>query len=248
MKFHFIVVGRNGPQWVRPCLESIAAQRTHSFDVHVIDDASDDPEQPRLVKEICESYGWDYTLNTKRMGAMYNQFQAWNSFSPRGDDVMVWVDLDDRLAHRNVLNVLSAAYRQGMYVTYGSYTPDPPSATCPPVREYPMAIMRAGTLREHIRHGGGLRFNHLRTVSWRVLQHITADDCKDSDGEWFQTAADAAVMIPALELAGWRYRRLEDVLYIYTSDNPLSDWRISPGQLNKDHAEILKKEPKARIR
>lgn len=249
MKYHFIVCGRDCFPWVKACLTSIASQLEGPFDVMVVDDASEDERQPKFIAEWCEKMEWGYRLNDERLGAMANQFWAWSELGKDAtdDDVFIWVDLDDRLAHHHVIRVLRVYYRRGAWMTYGSYMPYPPSKTCPPVRPYPPSILKTGNVRDFIQKGGGLRFNHLRTVSWKILKHITEEDCKDDNGDWLMTGCDAAVMIPAIELAGQHCMMITDRLYVYNSGNPASDWRVDASQVNADHAVILAKTPKLRL-
>jgi len=248
MRYLFVVCGHNGKKWVTPCLDSIASQRKTNFQVCVVDDASTEQGQADLIRSYCDEKGWISIVNEERKGSMFNQAAAWNAMEPEGEDVIVWVDLDDRLAHNNVLNILEPHYRHGALVTYGSYTPDPPSATCPIPRAYPRLVSVQGSHRDFMRKGGGVLYNHLRTVNWKVLKHLTLEDLQDDEGNWFMSAPDAAVMLPCLELAGLRGRYLSEVLYTYNSENPQSEWRRWPGKVNTDHQQIIARPCKKPLR
>ncbi len=235
MKFNFVVTGRNCLQWVGPCLDSIAAQKDQDFDVCIVDDASDEMIQRDIVRRYAHEYKWALIQNETRQGAMFNQYTAWNALAPNDGDVVVWVDLDDRLAHANVLNVLRRHYDDGALMTYGSYTPDPPSSTCLQAAPYPEWVVK----NRYHRGYHQFLFNHLRTVSWDVLRRIDEREFRDHEGKWFMSACDAAVMMPAMEIAGERCHVIDEILYIYTSDNSYSDWRIQPERVNIDHDTIL---------
>lgn len=249
MRFLFVVTGRNCEDQVIGSLTSIADQKgDHDYAVAVVDDASTD-RTGEAVKNFCDGRpGWDYTLNDSRVGAMRNQWDAWHSFDAKLDDVVVWVDADDRLAHADVLNVLAMRYGQTRaLLTYGSYKPHPASSTCPPARPYPAEVAEKRAFRQWIREGRGIWHNHLRTISYEVLGQITEEDCKDDRGEWWMTGPDMATYLVALELAGSRSVFLADVLYEYYSAGPEAEWRAVPDTVRKNHQEMLAREPKVPV-
>lgn len=249
MAFLVVTVGRNCAPFAARCLDSLAAQQDQDFRVHVIDDASDDgtAEVVREWAQLNAPEHFAFQFNAESVGAMRNQRDAWLAMEPADGDVVVWVDLDDRLAHEHALSVVAEHYRTGALVTYGNYTSDPYSDTCPRVRPYPAAVfphLRAAIRERQV----GLWFNHLRTVSWSVLGLLTDADLQDDDGNWWSTGPDGAVMIPALELAGpERTTVIDQTLLVYTSDNPLSEWRRWPEQVNRDHAQMLARPSKVRL-
>lgn len=242
MRFLIVCVGRNCEPWALRSMQSIAEQRHHDVDVFVIDDASTDGTG-EIVADFCTDAGWRYRINDESVGAMRNQYDAWTGLDGRPGDVVVWVDLDDRLAHPDALEVVAQRYVDGALLTYGSYAPDPPSATCPSVLAYPQQVVRRGLVRQFTLRNG-IRFNHLRTVSWDVMRHISVKDCQTRKGEWFKAGPDCAVMIPALELAGTRHAVIDEVLYLYTSDNEFSEWRRWPTEVNVAHRDVLTRQPR----
>lgn len=259
MRMLVVCVGRNCAPFALASLESIAAQSYRNMRVAVVDDASDDGTAD-VVESFCAGRpGWVHQCNTSRVGAMTNQHTAWSSLDPSDDDVVVWCDLDDRLTGPDVLQRLSAVYgRRGVWLTYGNYAPghshDGPCDdrcscwTCPPVRPYPRQVLLRGRLRQYIRAGGGFRYNHLRTVQYRLLRRLTVEDMQDDDGNWWTSGPDAAVMIPCLEMAGTRHRVLTDVLLRYTADNPQSEWRTIVDTVRTNHAQMLARDPKPLLR
>ena len=246
MRFLFVVVGRNCEPWAQDCLDSIAALQGPAYSVCVVDDASTD-KTADICAPYCDEQGWLFIRNTERVGAMANQVTAWLALEPDPDDVVVWVDLDDKLAHPDVLSVLARTYRKGALLSYGSYRSEPHSPTCPPAKPYRREIIRANAYRD-VKRSGGLLYNHLRTVSWRVLSRLKDEDFRDDAGEWWQTGPDAAVMLPCLELAGPRHAFLRDVLYCYTSSSPAAEWRLVPELVNANHRQMLARPPKNRMR
>lgn len=235
MKFKVVMSGRNCFDFLPRSLASVAAQ-SGDFDVCVVDDGSTDQRQPEFVQQFCEERGWDYLLKPIRTGPMHSQVQAIQRLNPQDDDVIVWVDADDRLAPVNVFDTLSKYYAEGALMTYGSYRSSPHSSTCIQGEPYPDECVEANDYRNA--RIWGFRFNHLRTVSWQIFQHLTDADFM-MNGQYMTAVCDAAVMVPSLELCGGRYAFIPDQLYIYSSDNMESEWRKTPKLVNQYHGYIM---------
>ena len=240
MRFKFVVAGVNHQKWLPTCLQSIAEQTVKDFDVVVIDDATPDQNFRDWIRDWCTELGWLPILHEENRGAMYSQVHGISELHCEPEDVLVWVDGDDRLAHANVLERLLYHYRDDTKLTYGQYRSEPFSPTCSPARPYPSEVVASNGYRMFGLSGGGLLFNHLRTAKFELFSQLEELDFKDHEGNWFKSAADAAVMIPCMELADGRLKCLEEILYVYNSENPQSDWRIQPKQVNSDHDIILR--------
>lgn len=240
--FLVVAVGRGHPEWIREALDSIASQ-TSSVRVHVVEDAGDQPAR-QMVAEIATHHGWDYTLRGEQQFALANQVHAWRTLEPNDDDdVIVFVDLDDRLADPDALQIVADAYAAGALMTYGSYRPfpaeDPNAATCRPAARYP-AHIRAG---RSYRQADLQHFNHLRTISWRLLKHLTDEDLRDDHGRYFRANTDRAVMWPCLEMADDRVAFIPQVLYEYRCDSSDAVWRTDKQRLIEEN-EQLRNRPK----
>ena len=253
MKFHFVVTTRNAAKWTERCLRSLMSQKGQTFTINFVDDASDDGTAD-IAEALLENerLAWPWVAYTfvprgVRVGAPPNQCEAIRMARPDPDDVIVIVDGDDYLAHDNVLNVLAGVYADdAVEMTYGSYEPDPPSPTCPAVLPYPPEVARQRSFREHTRVHGCL-FNHLRTFRYRLFAQIDQEkNFKWPDGTWFDFGVDFAFMMPLLELAGENYRFIPDVLLMYNSENPASDWRRSASEADRVHHYVLADLPPVR--
>ncbi len=249
MRFHIITAAYESPAWIRGCLESVANQTHRDFKVCVVDDCSPSEEQRLIIKEICEREGenWQYIFNEEKKTTLQNQVMAIRSLNPDPEDVIVFVDGDDRLAHDRVLERLVEHYSDGTLLTYGNYKSEPFSPTCAPPRQYPPDVVRRRSYREFARTGG-IWFNHLRTFRAVLFQQLDDSDFQDDSGRWLQAGPDSALMMPCMELAGNRMKVLSEILYIYNSDNPISDWRRWPRQVDADHDIILRKPKKDVLR
>lgn len=244
--FHAIVAGRNCENWVVRCLDSLASQRRPFDTIQVTDDASTDRTFSTVTNWVGEQAPdvqarVNAVRRGQRLGALRNQCDMIDRANPDPDDVLVFVDLDDRLAHSMVTIKLEAEYaRPELDCTYGQYAPSPPSNTCQQARPYPHQVVAQRNYRSFAAQAGGILFNHLRTFRYRVFSQIDRDlNFCWPDGTWFQTCCDTAMMIPVLELAR-EHRVLDEVLYTYNSINPLSDWRQNAAEIDRTHGYILR--------
>lgn len=239
MKYLIVSVSRNAAPWLDASLASVAQQVDQPFKVCVIDDASDDGRSPEIIRGYCEDNGWGYHLNTERRGAMFNQCLAIDTLAPDPDDVIVIVDGDDRLAHPNVLNRLQVEYADPrVQLTYGNYTSDPFSATCVPARPYPPEVIARRSFRKVI-YTVGVIYNHLRTFRAGPFMALDRNQrFRWPNGEWFDCCPDGAVMLPLLEMVGPDHRFIDEVLYLYTSTNPTSEWRERPRRIDETYRYI----------
>lgn len=244
MTFKVISVGWSCASFIERTLESIERQTVQDFEVCIIDDATEDPEQARIIREWCDTRDngrWRYQINTERRNQVRNQHDALLVLAPADDDIVVWLDLDgDQLAHERVFEVLTEAYADGTLLTYGSYKPVPDPGTTTPATPFPEAVVKTNTYRtEALRHG--CHFNHLRTMSGLIARHIPVAQFKWKDGRWYDHGADYIFMLAGLELAGGRYKCLPDVLMHYNHANPLADYLSHPAETSKCVMDFLKR-------
>lgn len=248
MTFKIVCAGWKCAGWWQQTLQSIDDQTVEDWDVWVVYDGGDD-EGP-AISQWCEAHGqrWNVTLTTKQQFAVQNQVEAIAALAPADDDVVVFLDLDgDQLAHPEVLAHLRVYYGDDTLVTYGSYRPVPYVATCSPAVPFPPEVVEANAYREHMLAGGGCCFNHLRTMKGRVAKAIPADRFRWSDGRWHQGGTDYIFMTAALELAGGRYKCIEEVLLLYNHANPNADNLSHPAVADACTQDTLRRPPLERL-
>lgn len=236
-------------------LASISNQTDTDYDVFVVDDATEDVRQKETIEWWANtaiqvhSKSWRYRINTEKKWALRNQVEAIELLEPDDDDVIVFLDLDgDQLAHPNVLAHLRAAYdSEDLLVTYGNYTPVPFAETCPLAVPFPDHVVRDSTYRQEILARGS-HFNHLRTMKGKVFKAIPRDYFfYRGTGEWLDGGTDYAFMVPALELAGGRYKCFGEVLCIYNNANPYADYIMRGAEANRAVLDSLARPPLAPI-
>lgn len=251
MNYRVVTTVRNTPEHLNRCLESIAAQQYPDFSVCVVDDASTD-DTPDVARAWCEAHGWTFIGQDRRRGALWNQVTAIHALCDHPDDVVVWVDGDDRLLRTDTFQVLDNYYADpAVRMTFGSYVAEPPDSGCSPARPFPRSVIRQNSYRRFTlpkRYGGlggGHATNHLRTAQWRLLRHLTEADFTDDRGEWFRNTPDVVIMIPCLELAGpGGHRFVSEELIAYTSNLPSAEWRQIPRDVDAVNLCVLRRPPK----
>lgn len=233
INFRILSVGWDCPNDMFQTLRSIEAQTYAHYSVHIVDDASPEP-QPSLIKEWVDSHDerWTCDLANPRRGIVQNQYLGVRALEPDDEDVIVFLDLDgDRFIHARVLERLNDVYESSnTLMTYGSYrnVSDPEAMPMSSVTPYPQWVVDLNAYRTYTIEYG-TRFNHLRTVKWKVLKRIPLHYYKWPDGAWLQHGSDYLVMMGSLEISGGRYQCLEDVLVLYNDRQPHPD--------NKSHLE-----------
>lgn len=246
VKFHIITAVWNAAPFFQGYADSILSQQDN-YTVTVADDASTDGTTG-IAEKICAENGWTFIARDANRGVPYQHYSATHFHQWPDDDVFVFVDGDDRLAPR-ALRRLRQHYDSdpGLQLTYGQYRSDPYSDTCSLAGEYPQDVIDRRAYREHSLLGRGIPWNHLRTVRCGLFYQLGIQDFQFENGEWYTMSGDAAVMYPCLELAGDNFKFIPDVLYIYNSENPLSEWRKAPREGDRVHQDVLHRRPKVEV-
>lgn len=243
--YQLIVAGYNCYQYAERCLDSIAAQTLTDYNVCVVNDASTDERMEPFLRAYCDERGWIFHNREVNAGALRSQHEGIMLLAPQDGDVIVWVDMDDALSSPDSLKILDSYYDDDTMMTYGTYQSVPYSDTCPPVLRYDPKCEANRDYRNM--HKWGLCYNHLRTVKWDLYKHLDPKIDFYYNGDWMHLASDTAVMIPCLEMADGRYKVIPEVLYNYSSDNPISEWRKAPQGTDDMHAHLLRARKKRRV-
>lgn len=226
MNFYIIMAFRNRPDLLRPAIASVLHQNDLGYHLLIGDDDSEPSME--LESALVDAMVMDRVTvhrHPERLGVVGNQATLIRSVPMSPEDVIVFLDGDDRFAHDDVIGRLREVYSNpGIDLTYGNYAPDPPDPGCPPVKPIPPEVCaKRGGYRRWVR-ANGTCWNHLRTMRRRIFDAIPESYMK-IDGQWLDGGADFALMTPGLELAGGRHHMFEEVLVLYTSDRPDAEWR-----------------------
>lgn len=166
MTIHVVSTGYNVPDM--RCVDSVAMQRYQDKQHHWVDAAFQD--SPKTAVE--------------------NLVNMIRPLDPAA--IVVWLDLDDRLAHPGVLDKVASFYENpNVWLTYGSYEHDDGSRG-----------ISAPYKTDRYRLEPWLA-SHLKTFRAGLFQAIQRKDLLDSHGEeWLTTCIDQAIMLPMLEMSG----------------------------------------------
>jgi glycosyltransferase involved in cell wall biosynthesis len=220
-RFKIVVPAYNCTKWLRNCLDSIERQSLNAFDVCVIDDASTDVQQQPLIEDYCRRNNWAFHFNETNQGALFNIINGITLLRPEDQDVIITLDGDDWLYNRHVLKKLYKIYsEEDVYLTYGQFITYPRCniGSCRPVSN---EIIRNRSFRKI-----KWVFSHPKTFKYFLWRHIKDEDLLDKDGKPFKVASDLAIMFPMLEMAAYRFRYINEFLYVYNKVNPLNDDKI----------------------
>lgn len=233
-KFIIIVPVYNAEEYIEKCLFSILDQSYNYYELIVIDDGSTD-QTPYIINSLYGHYRFSIHTNPSNNGSpLANFVQGVHLRSRNPEDILITVDGDDWLSSDNVLSYLNKVYQDpNIYLTYGQYQPasDLYKNFCKPLPD-----------TQKYRKQYKWTTSHLRTFKRKIFDHIEDSDLRDTDGKYYKTAGDLALMYPAIELCGSkRIKFISKVLYVYNDLNPLNEMKIKTKKQLQTQSAIIKK-------
>lgn len=225
VEFVIISPSYNNAKWCEKSLKSVVSQTYPHWSLIYIDDCSTDSTASlvdNFIKKHALSEKCQLINNSQRLGAMENCYHAIHTLP--GNKVIVNLDGDDRLAHKNVLKKLAKVYaKKKVWMTYGSYKTEPKEfgnmCVC---HKYPKQVIKSQGFRMHPQWMA----SHLKTYYAKLFQKIKKEDLLHH-GHFFSVASDLAFMFPMLEMASKGHIRfIKEKLYIYNHNNPINDDKI----------------------
>jgi len=264
MKFHIITAMYNVDEWIEENINMLKEQSYPEFRVILVDDQSTDDTVKLVRAAIHGDDRFRLIVNQEKKFKTRNVVEAIDAAKPGADDVIVMVDGDDRLAHKDVLKKLEAVYQQNdCWMTYGSFCDSQGDRfdRCGP---YEKSIIK----KNHFRHTYWLGF-HLKTFKyglwaklnmdifqvtdseikralvralsrlqfrrWYYWKNINAEDLHDDSGKFIRRVDDKAFSFPMLEMSGERSCFVDEVLYLFRTERTPYD---GPDQnYGKDNSE-----------
>jgi hypothetical protein len=164
------------------------------------------------------------------------------------NDVLVFVDMDDWLAHNNVLYNLNTFYENtDTWITYSMFEYHSSGRLSSWIPRY-----KDGTILRKLFRDSTWSLTHLRTMRAFLWKKIKDKDLKDSKGKYFRCTYDMAIFFPALEMASentLHIKYVDDLQYIYNDKNENS---VNRGKMKDEQKEneiyLRKKKPYKEIR
>ncbi|MDN3506485.1 MAG: glycosyltransferase family A protein [Simkaniaceae bacterium] len=238
--FVIVVPSYNNSKYIEKNLRSIFTQNYENYRVIYIDDNSRDDTLDKakiLLSELDTKGRATLIHNPINSGALANIYNA--SHSCHDSEIVVLVDGDDYLAHENVLNVLNKTYANpNVWMSYGNYLDYPAFVQNPKIcKQLPEKVIRKSSYRT-----SPWVTTHLRSFYASLVKEIKLSDLFYR-GRFYSMASDLAIMTPLLELASPHIAFIDQTLYLYNRENPISDHKINLAFQRECHAHIASKTP-----
>lgn len=221
--FVIVIPSYNNSKYVNENLKSCLNQKYDNFRVIYVNDKSNDDTLEKVNKLSKQHPFLEIINNSERKYALQNIYDTIHE-KVCNDEIVVLVDGDDRLADTNVLSYLNQVYSsEDVLLTYGQFGRIINGSLLPGEAK-PLNV-------KHIKKNTYRRdrlfpFTHLRTFYAWLFKRINPRSLKDSNNTFYRSAWDLAIMYPMLEMSGGKFKYIDKILYIYNSDNPISDHKV----------------------
>lgn len=217
--FKILVVGAFAEKYIKRCLNSITIQECGDWKAQVVlDPIAGDNSYDIACEFKSEKLG--VFKNETRSYALANLLKAVSMLNCSDEDILLFVDADDWLMHRKVLDILKTYYdtNPDLLVTYGSWISYPNPLTITNCYAYSRSDFEKGIRKVN------WRASHLRTMKYKVWKNIKDNDLRGPDGEYYRVTWDLAFMWPSIEMAGFeRIKFIPELLYCYNEETPHND-------------------------
>jgi len=216
-RFIIFTAGFNSEKWAKKNILSIKNQTYQNFIHIIVDDATTDKTNKIINENKHDKLVVYRNEDNKRW--IYNAVTYLSSHIENYEDVIITVDLDDWLAHKNVLKKLNEIYiKEKVWMTYGSFSYMKNKIIPSNFKGYNIEDIRKRNFRD-IKWA----FWHLRTFKAFLWNAINKEDLKGPDGNWAPYTYDKAMCFPMLEMCQpGKIRWIDDIMYIYNKNNPYS--------------------------
>ena len=238
-----ITASYNAAKLYQDYFDSILSQNYVLYRIMYVNDASTDHTGKLIEREIKNTeelrYKCNVIHNSTNKKQAYSKHKAYTRADP--NEVLVFIDGDDKLSHTNVFHFLDFIYSKypSNQITCGSFATmyqqnieynDPQSITSTDELQYtviPVSKCRRDT---------AWKYSHLRTGYAKLFQNIPLQHLQDTEGNWIDCCTDVAEMYWALDQCK-QYIRIHNVLLLYNKDNSILYSNSFYNQKNKEHHE-----------
>lgn len=228
----------NAEKYIQKCIDSVKMQSFDNYIHFIIDDCSTDSTLKKIAESSLLSNNIVFSRHVLgKKGTLYNHIKAVSHPDINDNDIIVHLDGDDWFTDENVLQDIWDTYeRTNCLATYGNYVCSDPNvpSVCKSIED------SCGDFRQQILHGWC--FSQVRTFRKFLWDRIDKEDFKDSQGNLFSCAADVAIFVPILEMAGKdRVEFIERPLMVYNIENPIGDSKINLQDQARCAIEVARK-------
>lgn len=117
-------------------------------------------------------------------------------------------------------------------MTYGSFIEHPSGRIGTEASNYSIDVIESNTYRQD-----KWRASHLKTFKFFLWNKIEKTDLMDDDGKFYEMTYDQAIMLPMLEMSGYKSKYIDQVNYVYNTSNPNA---VNKTRAQKQHNLMLK--------
>lgn len=209
--FVIIICSYNNEKYINQNLSSAINQNYKNYEIIYINDFSSDNTK-NLFFDLINKSSYTHTNikfinNSFRKGSLRNKYEIINNIEK--NKIIVNLDGDDFLFHKNVLKFLNLIYTiSNCKFTYGSYVYQSGKLSF----QKKISFKNFSRLSPHP--------SHLRSFYANCFQSIPVNQFKDDEGNFFMFCEDRALMYPLFEIFGDRAFYIPLFLYIYNDMNP----------------------------
>jgi glycosyltransferase involved in cell wall biosynthesis len=212
MKFRVTSTALNAGNLAYESVRSVMVQTCQDWTLHFFDARSEDDTLKMANAARTMSGKPDRRVKVTgeylRTSGFHKLVPLWKQFDD--DDVIVWLDGDDVLAHPRVLEELSVYYGAGATATYGQFLwQDGTAGFAAPAGPDPRSEPWRAT--------------HLKTFQAKYIKAMRPEDFRDDRGNYLTLALDQAIMLPVLEMSGPSAVFVPKVLYYYNNAHSYYD-------------------------
>ncbi len=225
--FKIVIQAYQCQRWIVDCLKSVRQQKYLNWQAILHVEPSQDCTWDRVASYLdgIQDDRFLVVRNTERLLRPANDFDAIQRSNAADEDVIVFLDGDDLLNGPYVLSYLARLYgNSSLWVTWGSYMNSHSG------ERGLAAIPIPDSEGDEWKDKRAWRYSHLKTFRRFMLRGLKEEDLREKvTGAYYPMAWDMAMMFPIVEMAGREHGRfISKILYIYNTQNRMSNDKVSP--------------------
>lgn len=243
-QFCFVVPSYNTENIVEKNLTSIFSQKNTNWRVIFINDCSQDATLTK-AKKITQKYKKidkvKFISNDKNYTETYSRYVGYTRAHP--DEIVIFLDGDDWLAHDNVLDIVQQKYRKGCDMTMGSYKEIKNGVILDKLKGnkgYPAHVIKNKSFVKY-----GWVAQHLRTFRAKIIQNIPFSFLLDWNKNFAKVSSDMIESYWALLHSHGNIEVIDDCLMYYNIDNSInyksSYYRTEMNDYRKKMSKLIQK-------
>jgi glycosyltransferase involved in cell wall biosynthesis len=216
-KFVFIIPSYNNENYYKKNLDSVLNQTYNNWKIIYVDDFSTDKTYELVEKYIKDNKLDDKFMlikNDKNMKQAYSRYQCYKYCND--DDIICFLDGDDWLYDKYVLEKLNKEYDDDIMITYGTYC-NFEDGKLGSIRKPPKYKSRSINFGSY-RTCKGWYGVPLRTGYAKIYKEMPESYMFDNDGNWMSACTDVAEFLWAIEKSLKKFKVIEYPTYVYNID------------------------------